>query len=53
MIECSTTKSMVARAEALMLVIGMVAMKATAGVMSHDDGDGAGGSCGSDGRWYL
>lgn len=42
---------MVARAGALMVGIHMVVMKATAGVLSHDDGDGAGGSCGSDGRW--
>lgn len=50
MIEYSTTKSMVARAEALMVVIGMVAMKATA-EMVYLDGDGAGGSWGSDRRW--
>lgn len=54
MIEYCTTKSMVARAEALMVVIGMVAMKATAEMMYLDrDGDGDGGSCGSDRRWCL
>lgn len=53
MIPYFTTKSMVARAEAMMVVIAMVAMMATGGVIGHDDGYGVGSNCGGDGRQYT